>query len=68
MLMPRQLGGSFGARDGLFRVLLCRAGKPGWCGAIWTANDSHVLADHLEARDAHEALCTHGAFDGIPVN
>ena len=65
--MPRRLGGSFGATDGLFRVLLCRAGGREFCGAAWTANDSWTLADHLRARDAHESLCTSGVLNGVPL-
>jgi hypothetical protein len=67
MLMPRRLGGSFGATSGLFRVLLCRAGGHGFCGAAWTANDSHALADHLRERGVHEAICSSGALNGVPV-
>jgi hypothetical protein len=65
MLIPRRLGGSFGAADGVFRVLVCRAQKPGCCGATWTANDSHALARHWEQRKAHEALCAVGTFENI---
>lgn len=67
MLMPRRLGGSFGAQDGLFRVLLCSAKKPDWCGAHWTANDTHQLATILNARTVHESLCTVGVFEGVPT-
>jgi hypothetical protein len=67
MLMPRRLGGSFGATDGLFRVLLCRLGGATWCGAHWTANDSWALATKLRAREAHEALCGNGILNGVPI-
>jgi hypothetical protein len=67
MLMPRRLAGSFGAADGLFRVLVCRAQKPGCCGATWTANDSHALALLWEKRKVHEALCTAGTFETVPA-
>lgn len=67
MLMPRRLGGSVGATDGLFRVLVCRAQKPGCCGATWTANDSHALARKWEERMVHEALCAVGTFETIPA-
>lgn len=63
MLMPRRLGGSFGARDGLFRVLLCGAKKPGWCGTHWTVNDTHQLVDALNARTEHESLCNAGVLE-----
>jgi len=66
MLMPRRLGGSFGARDGLFRVLLCRQGHR-FCGAHWTANDPHALVVHLRERGAHEAVCASGVLNGVPV-
>lgn len=64
--MPRRLGGSFGATDGLFRVLLCHQGAR-FCGAHWTANDSHALARHLRERGVHEALCTSGVLNGVPL-
>lgn len=67
MLMPRRLGGCFGARDGLFRVVLCRASKPDWCGAKWTANDTHQLAQVINARTVHESLCMAGVFEDVPV-
>jgi hypothetical protein len=67
MLFPRRLGGSFGARDGLFRVLLCRVGGHQFCGAHWTANDSHTLADRLRERGVHEALCTSGVLNSVPL-
>jgi hypothetical protein len=66
MLMPRRLGGSFGATDGLFRVLLCRAGSQ-WCGAHWTANDSYQLARFINARTVHESLCAFGVFEDVPA-
>lgn len=66
MLMPRRLGGSFGASNGLFRVLLCRSGAQ-FCGATWTANDSHALARDWNTRAAHEAVCATGALDGVPL-
>lgn len=67
MLMPRRLGGSLGAQNGLFRVLLCRnAGQS--CGAHWTANDSHALGQHLLARESHELICSSGALETVPHN
>jgi hypothetical protein len=66
MLMPRRLGGSFGATNGLFRVLLCRQGAQ-FCGAHWTANDSHTLSRDWNTRAAHEAICASGALNGVPV-
>lgn len=65
MLTPRRLGGSFGASNGMFRVLVCRARKPGCCGTTWTANDSHAVGQHLLARETHEELCAVGVFDGL---
>lgn len=64
--MPRRLGGSFGASNGLFRVLLCRQSAK-FCGAHWTANDSHALAQRLRDRGVHEALCTSGVLNGVPL-
>lgn len=66
MLMPRRLGGSFGATNGLFRVLFCRAGGEHHCGAHWTANDSHRLRHVLGERARHEALCATGVLDALP--
>jgi hypothetical protein len=66
MLMPRRMAGSFGAADGLFRVLLCREGGEHWCGAHWTANDSHALMLYLNDRKIHEKLCTTGLLGGVP--
>ena len=65
MLMPRRLGGSFGASNGMFRVLVCRARKPGCCGTTWTANDSHAVGLKLQDRETHEMLCASGTFDGL---
>jgi len=67
VLWPRRLGGSFGATNGLFRVLLCRAGGHQFCGAHWTSNDSHALARDLRTRDAHEAVCASGLLNGVPI-
>ena len=64
MLMPRRLGGSLGAQNGLFRVLMCRnTGE--WCGACWTANDSHELGQHLLARETHELICASGVLETV---
>jgi hypothetical protein len=62
VLIPRLLGGSFGAPDGMFRFLACRANHGAWCGATWTANDARALGRHLLERETHEAICSTGAL------
>lgn len=54
-----EIGSVVGAPLRLPCVLLCTQGER-FCGAAWTANTAHELAERMAERRAHETGCLGG--------